>query len=138
MLVLRRGVWVWGVSGMREAEFGWGRKKKKTQYIQKTHKHYSDGPCGTIVPRTNPHPSQGQTGQRGDFTGEFNRKRPVCPRDRSQFVLGRCPLCPRNNSLGNGRNTVSRVLFRRRELTEFYGKLGEFCEKLGEFALAHK
>ena len=40
--------------------------------------------------------------------------------------------------LGNGRNTVSRVLFRRRELTEFYGKLGEFCEKLGEFALAHK
>ena len=23
-------------------------------------------------------------------------------------------------------------------LTEFYGKLGEFCEKLGEFALAHK
>ena len=23
-------------------------------------------------------------------------------------------------------------------LTEFYGKLGEFCEKLGELALAHK
>ena len=23
-------------------------------------------------------------------------------------------------------------------LTEFWGKLGEFCEKLGEFALAHK
>ena len=40
--------------------------------------------------------------------------------------------------LGNGRNTVSRVLFRRRELTEFCGKLGEFCEKLGEFAFAHK
>ena len=40
--------------------------------------------------------------------------------------------------LGNGRNTVSRVLFRRRELTVFWGKLGEFCEKLGEFALAHK
>ena len=40
--------------------------------------------------------------------------------------------------LGNGRNTVSRVLFRRRELTEFYSKLGEFCDKLGEFALAHK
>ena len=29
--------------------------------------------------------------------------------------------------IGNGRNTVSRVLFRRRELTEFWGKLGEFC-----------
>ena len=40
--------------------------------------------------------------------------------------------------MGNGRNTVSRVLFQRRELTEFRGKLGEFCEKLGEFALAHK
>ena len=35
--------------------------------------------------------------------------------------------------LGNGRNTVSRVLFRRRELTEFCGTL-----ELGEFALAHK
>ena len=33
--------------------------------------------------------------------------------------------------LGNGRNTVSRVLFRKRELTEF-------CLKLGEFALAHR
>ena len=41
-------------------------------------------------------------------------------------------------TLGNGRNTVSRVLFRKRELTEFRGKLGEFCEKLGEFDLAHK
>ena len=40
--------------------------------------------------------------------------------------------------VGNGRNTVSRVLFRRRELTEFCGKLGEFREKLGEFCLAHK
>ena len=37
--------------------------------------------------------------------------------------------------LGNGRSTVSRVLLRRRELTEFCGKLGEFCEKLGEFAI---
>ena len=40
------------------------------------------------------------------------------------------------------RNTVSRVLWVREEnslsLTEFWGKLGEFCEKLGEFALSHK
>ena len=43
-----------------------------------------------------------------------------------------------NGYIGNGRNTVSRELFRKRELTEFSGKLGEFCEKLGEFALAHK
>ena len=34
--------------------------------------------------------------------------------------------------IGNGRNTVSRVLFRRRELTEPHwvlGQLGEFCNK---------
>ena len=36
------------------------------------------------------------------------------------------------------RATVSRVLFRKRELTEFCVKLAEFCEKLGEFVLAHK
>ena len=41
-------------------------------------------------------------------------------------------------TVGNGWNTVSRVLFRKRELTEFCGKLGEFCQKLGEFAFAHK
>ena len=44
--------------------------------------------------------------------------------------------------IGNGLNTVSRVLFggeiNSLNLTEFWGKLGEFCEKLGEFALAHK
>ena len=40
-------------------------------------------------------------------------------------------------NLGNGRNTVSRVLLEKRELTEFCGKLGEFGDKLGEFALAH-
>ena len=33
--------------------------------------------------------------------------------------------------LRNGQTTVSRVLFRKRELTEFCGKLGQFCEKLG-------
>ena len=40
--------------------------------------------------------------------------------------------------IGNGRNTVSGVLFRKRELTEFCGNLGEFHEKLGEFTLTHK
>ena len=43
---------------------------------------------------------------------------------RNQLVISPC--------LGNGRNTVSRVLFRKRELTEFCGKLGEFREELGE------
>ena len=72
-----------------------GAKKKTNK--QKTHKHFSDNPCGTIVPGTNPHPSQGQTGENGDFTVEFNRKRPVCPRDGSQFVPGRGPVCPRDS-----------------------------------------
>ena len=60
----------------------------------KTHKHFSDQPCGTIVPGTNPHPFQGQTGRKGDFTEELDRKRPVCPRDGSQFVPGTGPICP--------------------------------------------
>ena len=63
----------------------WGVKKTNKQ---KTHKHFPDGPCGTIVPGTNPHPSQGQTGQNGAFTVELNRERPVCPRDGSHFVPG--------------------------------------------------
>ena len=36
---------------------------------------------------------------------------------------------------------VLRYCFREKSslsLTEFWGKLGEFCEKLGEFALAHQ
>ena len=41
-------------------------------------------------------------------------------------------------NIGNGRNTVSKVLFQKRELTEFCGKLGEFCEKIGEFTFAPK
>ena len=40
--------------------------------------------------------------------------------------------------IGHGRKTVSRVLFRKRGLTEFCAKLGEFHEKLGEFAVTHK
>ena len=39
--------------------------------------------------------------------------------------------------LGNKQNTVSWVLFRKRELTEFCGELGEFCEKLGKFGHAN-
>ena len=73
----------------------WEQKKNNKQ---KTHKHFSDGPCGTIVPGTNPHPSQGQTGQNGDFTVELNRERPVCPRDGSHFVPRRGPICPRDGS----------------------------------------
>ena len=49
------------------------RAAHQTPNKQKTHKHFSNGPCGTI-------------GQNGDFTVELDRKRPVCPRDRSQFV----------------------------------------------------
>ena len=55
-------------------------------------------------------------------------------------MLAQSVLCISCTSLivGNRQNTVSRVLFRMRELTEFCGKRGEFCENLGEFALAHK
>ena len=65
---------------------------------QKTHKHFSDGPCGTIVPGTNPTRQTGQTGQNGNFTVELNRERPVCPRDGSHFVPRRGPICPRDGS----------------------------------------
>ena len=40
--------------------------------------------------------------------------------------------------LGNGRNTVSRLPFRKRELTEFCAELAEFSEELSEVAFAHK
>ena len=53
-----------------------------------------------------------------------------------QFLL---PISKDPSSrIGNKRNTVSRVLFQKRVLTEFCAKLSEFCEKLGEFELAHK
>ena len=84
---------LWNDFALQLLPFSWGRKKTNKQ---KTHKHFSDRPCGTIVPGTNPHPSQGQTGQNGDFTVEFNRERPVCPRDGSHFVPGRGPVCPRD------------------------------------------
>ena len=78
--------------------FGQSKFGSKKTNKQKAHKHFSDGPCGTIVPGTNPHPSQGQTGQNGDFTVELNRERPVCPRDGSHFVPGRGPICPRDGA----------------------------------------
>ena len=36
------------------------------------------------------------------------------------------------------KNSADLPFMDSRFVTEFYGKLGEFCEKLGEFALAHK
>ena len=56
------------------------------------------------------------------------------------LLMPRWPLRPQpfSRELGNGWNTVSRVLVRKRELTEFCGKLGEFWKKLGEFVMAHK
>ena len=97
--------------------FPWGRKETNKQ---KTHKHFSDGPCGTIVPGTNPHPSQGQTGQNSAFTVEFNRKRPVCPRDGCQFVPGRGPVCPRDGSC------LSRIPSRPKSLCLLFFFLARF------------
>ena len=53
---------------------------------------------------------------------------------RSSFKIFLCSW----GFLGHGRNTVSRVLFRKGELTDFYGKLAEFCDKLCKFAPTHK
>ena len=54
-------------------------------------------PFGTLR-ETNPHLSQGQTGQNGNFTLEFNRRRQVCPKDGTRFVPGTRPVCPKNGS----------------------------------------
>ena len=49
-----------------------------------THRHFPDGPCGTIVPGTNPHPSQGQTGQNGHFMWNSREKGRFVPGTLSQ------------------------------------------------------
>ena len=85
------------VSGFLSQRFlsgGYPNFGAKKNNKQKTHKHFSDGPYGTIVPGTNLHLSQGQTGQNGDSTVEFKRERPVYPRDGSHFVPGTVPVCP--------------------------------------------
>ena len=61
-----------------------GAKKNNKQ---KTQKLFSDRHCGTTVPGTNPHPSQGQMGQNGDSTVELDRNGRFVP-DGSQFVPG--------------------------------------------------
>ena len=84
---------------------------------------------------------QKQMSSRSPFT--FQRMPPLWHRQDHlkggvEETAHQCRRVVNLTNIGNGRNTVSRVLVRRRELTEFYGKLGEFCEKLGEFAFAHK
>ena len=57
-------------------------------------KYFSDSPCRTIVPRTNPHPSQGQTGQSGDATVEFNRNGRFVPGTGPGLSQGRFRFVP--------------------------------------------
>ena len=86
-----RGAAFWRVPRRRKLLRNyWEQKTDKL----KTHKHFSDGPCGTIVPGTNPHPSQGQTGQNSDFIVELNRERPVCPRTGPILSRGGVPFVP--------------------------------------------
>ena len=75
----------------------WGRKIP----INRKHITFSGGPCGTIIPGTNPHPSQGQTGQNGDFTVELTEKRRFVPgtgpnlsRGGVRLSQGRFPIVP--------------------------------------------
>ena len=72
----------------------WGAKKPNKQ---KTHKHFSRRPLRGNRPGTNPHPSQGQTGQNGDFTVELNRKRLVSGTGPS-LSRGGVPFVPRDGS----------------------------------------
>ena len=77
---------------------------EKKPINRKTHKHFPDGPCGTIVPGTNPHPSPGtKRDKNGDFyCGIKQRKAGFVPGDGSHFVPGRgshlspgtVPVCP--------------------------------------------
>ena len=46
----------------------WEAKNNK----HKIHKQFSDGPCGTIVPGTDPHLSQGQPGQNALLWNHLN------------------------------------------------------------------
>ena len=82
---------------LRFPGFGCPNLGAKKNNKQKTHKHFSDAPCGTIVPATNPPPvprTKGQTGQNGDFTVELNRERPILSRGGAPFVPGTVPVCP--------------------------------------------
>ena len=71
-------------------------KKKNTKHINIFRRPSQDN-----YRSAEPHPSQGQTGQNGEFTAQFNRKRTVCPRkDRGlsqrwvSFSQGQFPFVP--------------------------------------------
>ena len=81
-------------------------------------------------------------GRGGIASAPLNMATGKWPREEQQKAPSHFFACFRPNvfnhvciSSGNGRHTVSRALFQRRELTEFCGKLCEFCEKLGELAV---
>ena len=69
----------------------------ETTEFLKTHKHFSDGPCGTICRDETP-PVPGQTEQNGDFAVESKRKWSVRPRDGSRFVPRTGPVCQKDGS----------------------------------------
>ena len=73
-----------------------GAKKKTNK--QKTHKHFSDGPRGTIVPGRTPTRPRDKRDKMAILLWNSKKERPVCPRDGSHFVPGRGPICPRDGS----------------------------------------
>ena len=73
-----------------------------------------------------------------ELLGVLQREEPLLFFGFSQLFFREACLERSGYLWETGGITVSRVLFRERELTEFCGKLGEFCEKLGEFCEKHK
>ena len=92
-----KGLLIESIRCQRSRWMGANKKNNK----QKTRKHFSDGPCGTIVPGTNPHLSQGQTGQMAILLWNWTEKGRFVPGtgpNLSQggvpFVPGTVPVCP--------------------------------------------
>ena len=83
-----------------------GANKKNNKH--KTHKHFSDGPCRTIVPGTNRNPSQGQS-KRNKMANSTEDGRFV-PGTGPNLSQGWVPICPRD-SFCLSRDTVPPKMF---------------------------
>ena len=103
------------------------------------HERFPPLPFHTLIPPSSPGLARSSPGPRPVLARSSPGPRPALAWPSAG---PRPPSFLKQSSRQNGQReiyyTVSRVLFRRRELTEFYSKLGEFGDKLGEFAFPHK